>query len=259
MDRVMNRYDASALRAMFAQAGTLAVLERKGFGDLEVAIDCAGRALPHVLLRGSKAGTSHVLLDAILGEAVIEPELFRRQGVAIERPITLAVVYWLREEDPTADFSPRRPALPLQRHPGLGVLRSAFRVVVRMASELGKDGVASMPKFFHDAVIFFRSRLFLFLDGEEQGRFEAMLRDLQPLGLGEASMAIVTGCVRDAAGKVVHWNPSFQVFPLSPELTASLHAPAYAQRVDDGLAASRFAIDHEKLRGTQMPPPVLPR
>jgi hypothetical protein len=249
----MNRYDASALRAMFAEAGTLAVLERKGFGDLEVVIDCAGRALPHTLLIGSKEGTRYVLLDAILGEAVIGPEFFASQGMAIERPIALAVVYWLREEDPTAAFSPGRPALPLQHHPGLGVLRSAFRVVVRMAGELGKDGVASIPKFFHDAVIFFRSRLFLFLDGDEQGRFEAMLRDLQSLGIGDASMAIVAGCVRDAAGDVARWAPSFQVFPLSPELTASLHAPAYAQRVDRGLAASRFSIDQEKLRDTKMP------
>jgi len=249
----MNHYDAVALRAMFAEAGTLGALERKGFEDLDVVIDYAGRALPHTLVIGSKQGTRYVLLDAILGEAVIGPEFFAGQGMAMERPIELAVVYWLREEDPTAAFSPRRPALPLQDHPGLGILRSAFRVVVRMAGELGKDGVASNPKFFHDAVIFFRSRLFLFLDGEEQGRFEAMLRDLQSLGLGDASMAIIADCVRDADGRVVRWAPSFQVFPLSPELTAYLHAPAYAQRVDRALADSRFSIDHEKLRDTRMP------
>jgi len=244
---VLNRYDASEFRAMFAEAGTLAALERKGFGDLEVVIDCAGRALPHTLLFGSKDGTRYVLLDAILGEAVIGPDFFARQGVAMERQVELAVVHWLREEDPTAAFSPARPALPLQHHPGLGVLRSAFRVVVRIASELGKDGVASAPKFFHDAVIFFRSRLFLFLDGEEQGRFEALLRDLQSLRLGNASLAILAGCIRDTDGNVARWAPSFQVFPLSPELTAYLHSPIYAQRVDRGLAVSHFSIDQERM------------
>jgi hypothetical protein len=250
---VLSRYDASTLRQMLAEVGTLTALARLGFEDLEVRVDSEGRVLPHILILGRKDGARHVLFDAILGEASVEPAFFACRGAAIERPIELAVVHWLREENPTAVFSPERPALPLQYHPGLGILRSAFRVVVRMARELGKDGVACSAKFFHDAVIFFRSRLFLFLDGEEQGRFEAMLRDLQSLGLGDASMAILAGCVRTADGTLASWNPSFQVFPLSPELTAYLHSSGYAQQVDRGLAGNRYAIDREKLRGTRMP------
>jgi hypothetical protein len=241
----MDRYDAALLRAMFAEAGTLALLERKGFDRLEVTVDGAGRALPHTLLTGHKHGARHVLLDAILGEAVVGPEVFARQGFAMERPIELLAVYWLCEEDPTAAFTPERPALPLQRHPGLGVLRSAFRVVVRIANELGKDGVASSPKFFHDAVIFFRSRLFLFLDGEEQGRFEALLRDLRPLPLGDASLAILLGCVRDAGGIAARWTPSFQVFPLRPELTAFLHSARYAELVERSSTVNRFTVDRQ--------------
>ena len=247
----MNRYDAATLRAMFAKAGTLALLERKGFDDLDVMIDSTGRALPHILLLGSKDGIRHVLLDAILGEGCIGPEFFARRGLAIEQPVELLVVYWLREEDPTAAFAADRPALPLQHHPGLGVLRSAFRVAVQIASELGKDGVASCPKFFHDAVIFFRSRLFLFLDGEEQGRFEALRRDLQSLALGDASLAILAGCVRDAAGAAAPWNPSFQVCPLSPRLTDYLHGPGYAGLVERGLTANRFTLDRQQWRDTR--------
>ena len=242
----MNRYDGAALRTMFAETGTLALLERKGFADLEVTIDGAGRALPHALLSGRKDGARHVLLEAILGEAVVEPEDVARWGFVVERPIELLAVYWLREEDPTAAFTAERAALPLQRHPGLGVLRSAFRVVVRIASELGKDGVASCPKFFHDAVIFFRSRLFLFLDPEEQGRFEALLRDLRSVPLGDASLAMLLGRVRDAGGVEARWTPSFQVFPLRPELTAYLHSARYADLVERGCAEHRFTIDgHE--------------
>lgn len=243
MTRVMQRYDAAALRAMFAESGTLARLERKGFTDLEVEIDDGGRALPHTLLTGRKAGARHVLLDAILGEAVADPEVFARTGYAMPRPIELLVVHWLREEDPTAAFAADRPALPLQHHPGLGILRSAFRVVVRIARELGKDGVASCPKFFHDAVIFQHSRLFLFLAGEEQGRFEALVRDLRSLSLGEASLAILEGVVRAADGSIVQWNPGFLVYPLSPDVTGFLHAPAYTEEVARALAGHRFSID----------------
>lgn len=249
----MHHYDAAALREMFAEAGTLALLERRGFDDLEVTVDCEGRALPHTFLSGRKHGARHVLLEAILGEAVVGPEVFARQGFAIERPIELLAIHWLCEQDPTAAFSAERPALPLQRHPGLGVLRSAFRVVVRIAKELGRDGVANSPKFFHDAVLFFRSRLFLFLDGEEQGRFEALLRDLQSLPLGDASLAILLGRVRDAGSVTARWTPSFQVFPLGPELTAYLHSPGYAALVERGFAANSFTIDGNEVGSVDRP------
>jgi hypothetical protein len=206
-------------------------------------VDSAGRALPHALLFGHKAGTRFLLLDGCVGEATVRPAFFARRGYPMERPIELAVIHWVREEDPTAAFAANRPPLPLQQHPGLGVLRLVFRVIVRIAADIGKDGIASVPKFFHDAAIFFHSRLFLFLDGEEQGRFEALARDLNHLRLGDASLALIGGAVRDACARVVAWAPGYQVFPLSPLLTAYFHSPAYAARVASGVAGGRFKMD----------------
>ena len=243
MDKVLDRYDAIALRRLFEDAGVIAALERKGFERIELEVDSAGRSLPHVLLFGHKASTRFLLLDGCVGEATVRPAFFARRDYSMERPIELAVIHWVREEDPTAAFATDRPPLPLQQHPGLGVLRLVFHVVVRIAADIGKDGVASVPKFFHDAAIFYRSRLFLFLDGEEQGRFEALARDLNHLRLGDASLAVIGGAVRDAHRGVVAWVPGYQVFPISPVLTAYFHSAAYAARVGSGLAVGRFTMD----------------
>jgi hypothetical protein len=247
MTGVLGTYDVLALQALFDDTGVLSALRERGFADLEVRVETAGRALPHVLLSGCKGGERYVLLDACVGEAVVRPEYFQRRGVAVSRPLELAVVHWVREEDPTARFSQERPRLPLQLHPGLGVLRRAFRMVVRMAAGVGKDAVASVPKFFHDAVIFFRSRLFLFLDPAEQGRFEALLRDLRRLPLGDASLALIGGCVSDAAGRVTSWDLGYQVFPLAAEMTAYFHSRQYAERVAAALEQSRFSCDDAAL------------
>ena len=255
-DRLLGRYDAAALRALFAEAGVLRILEERGFTDLEVAVDGTGSTVSHALLFGRKDGDRYELIDAIVVEATLPPRLLT-VGTGLTRELDLAVVYWLRQEDPTRAFLDSRPALPLQRHPGLGVLRRAFRVAVQMASELGKDGVGNLPKFFHDAVIFFHSRLFLFLDGEEQGRFEALVRDLDPLPLGDASIALIGGCVRDAQGAVVQWRPGIQVFPISADLTAYFHSPEYAAAVARGLAAAHFthsAAELGKARRLLRPP-----
>lgn len=240
MDKVLDRYDATALRRLFEEAGVLTALDRKGFDRIGLVIESAGRALPHALLFGYKGGTRFLLLDGCVGEATVQPAFFVGCGHPMDQPIELAVVHWVREEDPTATFAADRPQLPLQEHPGLGVLRLVFRVVTRIAADLGKDGIANVPKFFHDAVIFFHSRLFLFLDAAEQGRFEALARDLAALHLGDASLALANGAVRDADGAVVKWTPGYQVFPLTARLTAYFHSQPYADGV--GRARERWRV-----------------
>jgi hypothetical protein len=248
---VLGRYDAAAIRAALAEAGVLPAIEDRGFTPLEVAIETVAGTVPHVRLYGTKDATRHLLLDAILLETVVAPSSFAKRRYAIEEPMKLLVVYWLREEDPTAGFSPERPALPVQRHPGLGILRRAFAAVVAMARELGKDGVASVPKLFHDAVIFYRSRLFLFLDPGEQGRFEALTRDLAGLSLGDTSLALLGGCVRDTANRVVCWQPGLLVLPLSPVFTAYFHAEAYTAEAARATAACTFRYDPDDLARTR--------
>jgi hypothetical protein len=250
MAEILGHYDAAAIHSFLAEAEVLRGLSEKGFGQFEVVIEAAGRVLPHIQLFGCKRSGRHLLLDACVGEAVVRPAFFTRRGSTMERAIDLAVVHWVREEDPTMAFRSDRPPLPIQQHPGLGVLRRAFRVVVRMAGELNKDGVASVPKFFHDAVIFFRSRLFLFLDGREQGRFEALLRDLRSLPLGEASLALASDCVRDARGRAAHWTPGYQVFPISSLVTTYFHSPEYAAEVSRALTEEQFSCDRDLLRRT---------
>jgi len=243
MDRVLDQFGAASVRVRLEAAGVLATLEQRGFRHLDVVVDAAGWVLPHILLFGEKDGRRFLLLDACIGAAAVPADFFQRRGYPMDGSVELAVVHWVREEDPTARFAVERPALPLQRHPGLGTLRRAFRVAICLAREAGKDGIVSVPKFFHDAVLFFRSRLFLFLDGDEQGRFEALIRDLQPLALGDASLVIASGGVRDATGTAIRWSPGYQVFPISERLTGYLHSPLYAEQVARGRNAAGFSVD----------------
>lgn len=235
--KILDRYDAAGLRRMFDEEGILFALAERGFRDFDITVAESG--LPGVRLFGHKNDQNWLLLEASITEYTVPPDCFRRLGHDIDRPVRLALAYWLREEDPTVSFAAGRPPLPLQRHPGLGVLRNAFHVLTRMARERGLDGVACVPKFFHDAVIFFRSRLFLFLSAEEEGRFEALLRDLGSLPLGIASTRIGCGDVRNDKGEPELWSPGLQVCPLTPVLTAYFNSPAYAARVRTASESTR--------------------
>jgi len=241
--KVLGHFDRDDLERRFVAAGLYTAIEAKGFSALELHVHSAGMALPHIQLHGDRDGSTALLLDACLSEALVRPTFFHERGFAWDTAVELALVYWVREQDPSRAFTGARPPLPLQEHPGLGVLPMAFQVVRDMAVELGKDGVACQPKFFHDAYIFYHSRLFLFLDGCEQGRFERMLADLEDLPLGHASLALLNGHVRDTTGREVTWSPGYQVCPLSPRLTGYFNSGEYATCVDSGTAAQRFEYE----------------
>lgn len=245
--KLFGRYDAAHLGRLFNEEGVYEILGQRGFHGFEVTLRVPEYGISHTALHAVRRGRRVRLLDACVTEAAVRPETFGRIGFALNRPVELLSVFWVREEDPTREFEPGRLPLPLQRYPGLGVLREVFRVVVRVAREIGKDGVACVPKFFHDAVIFYRSRLFLFLDPAEEGRFEALMRDLAHLPIGTASLALIFGSVTGAEGRVAAWESALQVFPLSDDLCAYFNSGAYTARVDEAVGRNRFSVDLNRL------------
>jgi hypothetical protein len=244
---VLGRYRGADLLALFAEAGVLEAIEGRGFSEFSFDIEGSGTALLHARLTASKEGARHALLDACLTELRLHGGGVDCASMRSAPGADLLVVYWLREQDPTAEFDPRRPRLPLQEHPGLGVLRRAFRVAVRLAVDLGKDGVAALPKFLHDAAIFYRSRLFLFLDPCEQGRFEALLRDLEALPFGERTLALVGDAVRDESGALVRWKPGLQVLPLTTRLADWFHSPEWQRACRKAFDQARFTWKEDAL------------
>lgn len=240
---LLGRYDGEALLAMFREAGVLEALARRGFHDADVELDPSQGPLLHIRLHASKDGVRHSLVDACLSELKLDASALGRMAAAGPSGLDLLVVYWLRAEDPTAEFDAGHPRLPLQDHPGLGVLKRAFQVAIRIAREMGKDGIAALPKYFHDAAIFYQSRLFLFIDPREQGRFEALLRDFGDLPLGEASLALVRDAVHDETGALVRWQAGLQVMPLSGTLVDVFHSSAWQEACSSAVVAHSFRCE----------------
>ncbi len=254
--KALAQLDATELDRRFHAAGLLDAIATRGFHDVDVGIRRPETGLPHITLHAWRNGTRALLLDACLTEATVRDLRLAPHAGGSTEAVDLLVAYWVREQDPTRPFVPTRPPLPLQEHPGLGVLPSAFRALRTLARDLGKDAVAAIPKFFHDAVIFYRSRLFLFLDGTEQGRFERMLADLGSLPLAHATLALLDGHVRAENGPPIRWAPGFQVHPTSDRLTAYLNSGEYAEAVDRGVAECCYRCEPMNLLPAVLEPPI---
>ncbi len=233
--RFLGRFDLADLRRELDAAGVLPALAARGYADPDVRVECSDGE--HRLVVAPREG-GESLVDLRMGEGALsvdEPAL-RRGGIDV---LSVLAVNWFALQDPRAAFTPERPRLPGQRHPGLGLGRQLYTRVLGWAAAWGKDALANVPAYFHNAR--FYAPPFAFLSGAEQGRFEALVRDLARLGVAEASAAVDQGrVVEQDTGKVVAWTPGPMVAALSPGLRGYFTSPEYADAVGTAREASRF-------------------
>jgi acetoin utilization deacetylase AcuC-like enzyme len=172
-------YTAAGIEHALFRYGVFDQLERMGFRQLRAAFDTAGLG-ERVRLFGQTEGKEHLLMEVILE---------RRRVLGVE----VLYIHWLSLRNPRAQFSGKRPRLPGQEVPGLGLARETATMLARIAIRLGLGGVVYRPSHFHTA--YPARHEFQFVDPERQGRFEALVRDLAHLPLVEATQAISEGRV----------------------------------------------------------------
>jgi acetoin utilization deacetylase AcuC-like enzyme len=197
--RVLGYYTAQALEYTLFRYGLLSHVERLGYSRLRVEVGSTG-AGDRIKVLGRTGGQEHLLVDCVVERRPVagEPFLF---------------VNWLSLRHPRARFSERRPQLPGQDVPGLGLSREATEMLLLMAKRVGLAGVAFRPMWFHLAALArFRFR---FADPVRQGRFEAMVRDLSSHPMLEMTRAVVDGRVL-LNGEPYPWEPDDMVSRLEP-------------------------------------------
>jgi acetoin utilization deacetylase AcuC-like enzyme len=172
-------YTEAGLEHALYRFGILDALERMGYRQFRAAFDNPG-AGERVRVYGSAGNQEHLLIEVVLE---------RRRIAGVE----MLFVHWLTLRNPRAQFSARRPRLPGQEVPGLGLVREIGTMLALMAVRLGLGGVAYRPAYYHTA--FAARHAFQFVDPSRQGRFEALVRDLADLPLLEATTAIADGKV----------------------------------------------------------------
>ncbi|WP_342378339.1 histone deacetylase [Myxococcus stipitatus] len=198
--RVLGYYTAQSLEYALFRYGLLWQVERLGYSRPRVEVGSTG-AGDRIKVLGRAGGQEHLLVDVVVERRTIadEPYFF---------------VNWLSLRHPRARFSERRPQLPGQEVPGLGLAREATEMFVLMARRLALAGVAFRPMWYHLAVV--AKARFRFVDPARQGRFEALMRDLAPLPLLEATRAVADGRVV-LDGEPYRWEPADMVLRLEPQ------------------------------------------
>lgn len=198
--RVLGHYTAQGIEYALFRYGLMSYVERLGYSRLRVEVSSTGGTGDRIKVLGHAGGQEHLLSDAVLEKKVLQGETF-------------LFANWLSLRHPRARFSDKRPQLPGQEVPGLGLSRETTETLLTMAQRLGLAGLAFRPMWYHLAVVA-RSR-FHFSTPERQGRFEALMRDLSTLSLVEATRAVAEGRVR-LDGQPYPWEPDDMLCRLQP-------------------------------------------
>lgn len=196
--RLLGAFTAENLELIFERVGLLRHLGRLGFSGFRTVIDEASPG-ERFRLFGHFAEEEHVLIEAVVEKKRLESN-------------EVLYIHWMTLRNPKATFSDKRPALPGQEVPGLGLMREMGELFARMAKNLKLPAVAFRPAWYHMA---YAARThFQYLDPVHQGRFEAMVRDLHRMPLREVTLAVAQGRVR-MNGLPYEWEPLEMAYWLS--------------------------------------------
>ncbi len=193
--RLLGYYTTEGLEYALHQYGILSYVERLGYAELRVTIEPAPAGGERACLYAKADGVEHRLIDCSLERREIGK-------------LRVLYIHWLNLRNPREQFSKGRPALPGQDAPGLGLIREMNELFLRMAERLGLHGLAFTPAYFHTAYL--AKTRFHFLDPHRQGRFEALVRDLQSVPLAEATALVANGQVHED-GRPYQWEADVMV------------------------------------------------
>lgn len=157
-------------------------------------------------------------------------------------------VEWLLLQNPRAEFTPARPRLPGQEHPGLGMLKDAVAFLVLACERLGLDGMMFTPSHYHLAAQ--SRRLLRFANPEDEARFRAFREALAGRSLAEATRMVEEGRVVDSkTGEPHPWQPAPMVLPVSDRLKQRLQGPDYERAVQEARAGMELGVGRREPSG----------
>ncbi|MEM7586920.1 MAG: histone deacetylase [Acidobacteriota bacterium] len=230
----------------FTKHGIELLFERSGFLD---RLRDLGFAHPTIVLQLEDPSDQTLRIFGGPDRSELLVELRLRRDRRTLAGLDLLSIEWLLMQNPHAQFaaehevaSPqsaaraapnRRPQLPGQSHPGLGMLNDIAAMLQVICERLHLDGLVFVPSQYHVAA--YGHGYLSFVDPVARARFAALRELFQHTPLPEATRLVAEGGVIDAdTGETFRWQPTPMVLEISKRLARQL------READDSAPTFRF-------------------
>jgi hypothetical protein len=227
-NRALGYYSRQGLELTFERTGLFDRLRSRGFDDPFLDLDVSNPAGDTIRLYGDHRRRE------LLIETRLRVDRHTAKGMALLR------IEWLLLQNPRLSFTPGRPPLPGQRHPGLGMLQDIMALLVLACDRLQLDGLLFVPSHFHTVA---QGRNLRFLSPEDEGLVRSVRAALDGLPLAEASQAVTAGQVVDVqSGRAFVWTPKPMVLPVTERLKEQVQGEEYERIAAAAAARHRFEL-----------------
>ena len=236
----LGRFSMTEVRAVLGRKNFYREAKVRGLLPLAFELDSSEYPVQRLRIFYEEPNPDKMIVDLKIREGRLspkpylhlEPGFFEHDYLAIE---------WLTLQNPRLSFSEKRPPLPGQQHPGLGLRKKVVDIFVYIARILRKDGLLAFPAYFHNAILF--SRFFSFLNPAKLAEILAIEKTFPKIPFKHLAWIVYLNCLRYEDGRVYEWKAEEQVYPLRKELKDYLESRKYKRLVRQGVKERRFTID----------------
>jgi len=244
-DWFLGFYSEEGILRAFEKFGICRELQKRGFKDIIPVVDVSNTYRQMVRVYNKSEDSDHLLGEIVVRKARFAP---KSETLIPEKfyPLRMIQVEWMVLQDQTKDFSKKRPRLPGQEHPGLGIGPQILELLYIMSKHQETQGLLIVPHYYHTALIF--SREFRFLNPRYQGLLNAIDRDLGNYKLPLRAWAVELGAVKyQSTGTPFVWDPEEQILACDRKLREYLNSKEYQKRTDEAAQEFAFRLDQSVL------------
>ncbi|MDH5720542.1 MAG: hypothetical protein OEZ13_07945 [Spirochaetia bacterium] len=179
----LGAFENHEIKKFLKKKGVFIILRKKGYDDLDIKIEISTRYDNRI-----------TIIDNKTKEKIIFMRLHRSLFSAQELSSSLAnldilFIDWLLLQDVRQKSKKEKEKLyPGQKHHGLGIFLIIKRFIESLVLDKNINAAASVPEYFHDAVLF--ARHFKYLKPESQALFDLLREEAKTRSLKELSLLI---------------------------------------------------------------------
>ncbi len=243
----LGRFNENDLLEMMNKTGLSAHLNSLGFDELLVDLDKDQSQIYYFRLYWREIKPEMLLVDLRLSETTFIPDKKFFPTDEVPHQYDMIVIEWLSAKNPRKDFDNKRPQLPGQTNPGLGVMKYCFDLLYLMAKQVYKDGFLDIPDHMHGAMIY--SKKFKFFDPVHEGILRAVMRDLAAYTLSDISWGVLTSTIIERyKNEPAGYEPGEQIFCVSKRMKRYFNSRKYKTIFKKYYNRKRYYFDFEEMK-----------
>jgi len=247
-DLFLGKYSEDGIKFIIERFGLDKQARHMGIRHLAVKIDTRD-PYRHILTlyNGYSRDRDHIIMEFVARYQHLTP---KNEDVDFlyTKPLRVLTVEWLLLQNPKSTFTDRKPRLPGQEYPGLGLGDELMALFTLMGRHLKVDGIINVPEYLHTGLLF--GRRFIFLSPNVQAQISQVAHDLwKKYRLSVIAWASAMGAIVNIeTGEPYEWQPRKQIIPIDSELRKYFKSDAYMSITTSFSREDIYKIDEEILR-----------